>query len=241
LTVDQIAVLSEDGTMHVLIAPEVTGTDEAIAEISPLVDEVDRLSLTTAGVFTGTMPTTMIDMVGTAVDRVNSYADTLDYNGWERFWALFRGEQADVSALERQLNIDFSPESVAELSAYVGEVVSAIQQGQEISEEDLANLQTILAFLQALDTTSTGVHIREGIAAGMTDAGWDTDAETVAVSLETALNDAFGIHSPSTRVKPVGSSISAGIGTGMKEYDFTSDIFPARQQLCGRGSQHWKR
>ncbi|MBP3646875.1 MAG: hypothetical protein J6K55_10690, partial [Clostridia bacterium] len=118
---------------------------------------------------------------------------------------------------------DFSPETVAELSAYVAEVVSAIQQGKQVSEQDVQNLQDILTFLQGLDTTETGQHILEGVAAGMTEGGWDSDAETVASNLESALNLAFGIQSPSTRVKPVGSNVAAGVGVGMTEYDFTTD------------------
>lgn len=57
----------------------------------------------------------------------------------------------------------------------------------------------------------------------MTAAGWDSDAETVAANLEAALNLALGIHSPSERVKPVGQNVSAGVGTGMAGYDFTTD------------------
>lgn len=92
-----------------------------------------------------------------------------------------------------------------------------------MSEQDVQNLQDILTFLQGLDTTETGQHILEGVAAGMTEGGWDSDAETVASNLESALNLAFGIQSPSTRVKPVGSNVAAGVGVGMTEYDFTTD------------------
>ena len=54
-------------------------------------------------------------------------------------------------------------------------------------------------FLNGLDATGTGAHIREGIAQGMTEAGFDSDAETVASNLETALNTALQIESPSKR------------------------------------------
>ena len=118
---------------------------------------------------------------------------------------------------------DFNPETVAEMSAYVAEVVSAIHQGVQVPEEDLNNLQSILDFLNGLDTTGTGAHIREGIAQGMTEAGFDSDAETVATNLETALNTALDIHSPSQRIKPVGEYVSAGIGEGMSGYDFSAD------------------
>ena len=49
LTADTIATLDSDGTLHVIITPEVQGTQEAIDEISPLVDEVDKLGTTELG------------------------------------------------------------------------------------------------------------------------------------------------------------------------------------------------
>ncbi len=57
----------------------------------------------------------------------------------------------------------------------------------------------------------------------MTAAGWDSDAETVASNLETALNTALQIQSPSQRVKPVGDNVAAGVGAGMTEHDFSTD------------------
>ena len=77
--------------------------------------------------------------------------------------------------------------------------------------------------MQELDTSEVGTHILEGVGEGMTAAGWDSDAETVASNLEAALNLALGIQSPSTRVKPVGENVSAGMGEGMSGYDFTND------------------
>ena len=49
ITPDTVATLDADGTLHVLITPEVTGTQEAVDSIRPLVDEVDQLGVTTAG------------------------------------------------------------------------------------------------------------------------------------------------------------------------------------------------
>ena len=118
---------------------------------------------------------------------------------------------------------DFNPETVAEMSAYVAEVVSAIQQGEQVPKEDMENLQAIVEFLNGLDVTDTGAHIREGIAQGMTEAGFDSDAEMVAANLETALNTALQIESPSKRVKPTGEYVAAGVGEGMSSYDFSAD------------------
>ena len=218
-----VASLDQDGTLHILITPEITGTKEAIDALSPVVDETDKLGVTMAGMWAGIRPATTMDKIDSALGRIQSYQETLDYNAWDKFWASVFGASTNLGVLDQSMKSDFNPEIVAEMSSYVAEVVSAIHQGVQVPEEDLNNLQSILDFLNGLDTTGTGAHIREGIAQGMTEAGFDSDAETVASNLETALNIALDIHSPSQRIKPVGEYVSAGVGEGMGGYDFTSD------------------
>lgn len=219
-----VASLDQDGTLHILITPEITGTKEAIDALSPVVDETDKLGVTMAGMWAGIRPATTMDKIDSALGRIQSYQETLDYNAWDKFWASVFGASTNLVALDQSMKSDFNPEIVAEMSSYVAEVVSAIHQGVQVPEEDLNNLQTILDFLNGLDMTGTGAHIREGIAQGMTEAGFDSDAETVATNLETALNTALQIESPSKRVKPTGEYVAAGIGEGMSGYDFTSDV-----------------
>ncbi len=223
LTADKVAVLDEDGTLHVLIAPDVTGAQEAIANLRAEVAEVDQFGVTALGKAAGLLPETSLDLIESALSRLQSYQETLDYNAWDKFWASVFGASTNKGTLDTSMKIDFPAERVAELSTYVAEIVAAIQQGQEVKQEDLDNLQAILTFLQDLDTAEVGTHILEGVGEGMTAAGWDSDAETVAANLEAALNLALGIQSPSERVKPVGQNVSAGVGTGMAGYDFTTD------------------
>ena len=218
-----VASLDQDGTLHILITPEITGTKEAIDALSPVVDETYKLGGSWQEAWAGIMPTTTMDMVDSALGRIQSYQETLDYNAWDKFWASVFGASTDLGVLDQSMKSDFNPETVAEMSAYVAEVVSAIHQGVQVPEEDLNNLQSILDFLNGLDTTGTGAHIREGIAQGMTEAGFDSDAETVASNLETALNTALQIESPSKRVKPTGEYVAAGVGEGMGGYDFSAD------------------
>ena len=218
-----VASLDQDGTLHILITPEITGTKEAIDALSPVVDETYKLGGSWQEAWAGIMPTTTMDMVDSALGRIQSYQETLDYNAWDKFWASVFGASTDHGVLDQSMKSDFNPETVAEMSAYVAEVVSAIHQGVQVPEEDLNNLQSILDFLNGLDTTGTGAHIREGIAQGMTEAGFDSDAETVASNLETALNTALQIESPSKRVKPTGDYVAAGVGEGMSGYDFSAD------------------
>ena len=103
-------------------------------------------------------------------------------------------------------------------------------RGSRSARKTWTNLQNIVTFLNGLDVTGTGQHIKEGVAQGMTEAGWSSDAETVAANLEAALNSALGIQSPSTRMKPTGSNVAAGVGAGMGEYDFTGEA----SSLAGR-------
>jgi TP901 family phage tail tape measure protein len=231
VTADTIAALEQDGTLHILITPEVTGTQEAIDSISPMVDEADQLGVTWAGMWAGIMPITTMDKIDSAIERLNSYQKTLDYNAWDKFWATVFGESTDKGVLDTSMKLDFDAETVAQLSAYVSEMVAAILRGEEVSEEDLTNLQNIVTFLNGLDTTDTGAHVLEGIAQGMTEAGWDSDAETVAANLEAALNQALQINSPSKLVKPVGSGTAEGIALGMKEYGFATDASTVAQNL----------
>ena len=71
----------------------------------------------------------------------------------------------------------------------------------------------------------------------MTEAGWTTDAECVASSLEDALNLALGIQSPSERMKPIGENAAAGIGVGLNEYDAATRCCDlCRQSSAGHGN-----
>ncbi|MBQ7887120.1 MAG: phage tail tape measure protein [Clostridia bacterium] len=219
LTADKVAVLDEDGTIHVMIAPDVTGAQEAIDALRNEVAEVDQFGVTALGQAAGLLPTTSLDLIESALDRIETAKGRLGQ--WWNF--LFGGDEGIMGTLDTSMKLDFPAERIAELSTYVGEIVAAVMQGQQVKQEDLTNLQTILTFLQELDTTETGTHILEGVGEGMTAAGWDTDAETVASNLEAALNLALGIQSPSTRVKPTGEQVAAGVGAGMAGYDFTAD------------------
>lgn len=80
-----------------------------------------------------------MDMVDSALGRIQSYQETLDYNWWDKSWASVFGASTDLGTLDWSMKLDFNADTVAELSAYVAEMVSAIQQGESIPEEDLRN------------------------------------------------------------------------------------------------------
>lgn len=221
ITADSVAVLGEDGTLHVLITPEITGTEEAIAEMRVAVDEVDQLGVTMAGRAIGLLPATLMDYVDAALDRIETYKNPgfLDFA-----WLTdLIDSTARLETLDFSMQSDFNAENIAELSTYVAEVVAAIQNGEEVKQEDIENLQNILTLISELDTLGVGGNVTEGIAQGMTDAGWDTDAETVVTNLETAINTALDAHSPAQRMVPIGENVAAGIAEGASGYDFATD------------------
>lgn len=217
---DDVAILDKDGTMHVLITTEVTGAPEAIAEMRQQVAEVDQLGMTKLGTaLTGIMPTSLMGFISAAERRIETAKN--DLGKWYNF--IYGGDEGILKTLDNSMQIDFDPENVAQLSTYVAEVVKAIQNGEAVSQEDIDNLTKILQFVEDLDSVGVGENVTAGIAEGMTEAGWDTSAETLATNLETAINSAFIINSPSERMKPAGEYVAAGIGAGMGGYDFSTD------------------
>ena len=90
------------------------------------------------------------------------------------------------------------------------------------SMKQISRTCDILTLISELDTLGIGGNVVQGIAQGMTEGGWDTDAETVVSNLEAALNQALDAHSPAQRMVPIGENIAAGIGQGAEEYDFSS-------------------
>ena len=219
LTPDKVAVLDEDGTMHILITTEVTGSEEAIETLRQEVAEVDQLGVTALGMAAGIQPSTTLDFINAAIERIRTFNN--EKGTFWQLWGLL--EDGAKNTLDTSMQLDFSPERLASLSTYVAEVVSAISQGKEVSEDDIAALQKVLTFVEELDSTEVGNNVILGIADGMTAAGWDSDAETVAANLEGAINLALGIQSPSTRMKPSGENVAAGIGAGMTGYDLSTD------------------
>ena len=215
-----LITMNEDGTKtyNVIIAAQVTGTEEAIDAVSALVDEEKKIDPTPLGMAAGILPATTMDLIDSAMKRIQSYQKTKDWSGWDKFWArTLHGESTDLGVLNTSMSLDFNQETVAELSTYIGEIVAAIQQGENVSAEDLENLKTIFDFLNGLQETGTGTHIRAGAAEGMTAGGIDTSVDTLIANLGTVIQGA------EAKFQESGEQIAAGIGEGQKAYDFSTD------------------
>lgn len=219
LTADDVAVLDTDGTMHILISTEVTGAPEAIAEMREQVAEVDQLGVTVLGRAAGIMPTSLMGFIDAAEQRIKDAAGRMGQ--WWNF--IYGGDEGIQRTLDTSMQLDFNADRVAELATYVAEVMTAIKNGTPVAQEDIDNLQKIMTFVQDLDAAGVGGNITGGIAEELEAAGWDVSAETLASNLETAINSAFIIESPSKRMHPVGGNVAAGIGEGASGYDFSTE------------------
>ncbi|MEA5013439.1 MAG: phage tail tape measure protein [Candidatus Limiplasma sp.] len=215
-----------DGTLHVLITPQIEGTTESVSKAAESVIS----KYVTTSIFGNESHNDwgwLNNLIGsdllTWMDGFNMQLEAFQRNKgtWVTLWGLF--DDSSLKGLDTQISSQFSGDNLANFTTYVTEMVAAIKNGQEVSATDLQNLKDIVAFLNNLTLTETGENVRAGVAQGMTEAGWDADAETVASQLESALNLALGIESPSTRVKPVGEYVAAGVGAGMTEYDLSTD------------------
>lgn len=285
LTPDKLVLLGEDGTLHVLVMPEITGTGVSVREAAQALEE----AYVTTYVFGNTSkhnggPLLNKILGGSTMDWIKSFTaeaqalKRIKGSGWT-LWGLLDG--LNIDGLNKRMGEQFSGDALAGMQTYVAEIVAAVQNGEAISEADLANLKAILDFTSSLDEIGAGQQfigglksilgtgdvvatltkayqdalgrvpdivfggsginaagrgcggrsfgeacgdqIAAGVGAGMAEHDFSDDAETTITNVETDLNEAADINSPSKRMNPTGEFIAAGIGVGMAQYDFSGD------------------
>lgn len=232
LDASTLCVLDEDGTLHIMVTPEITGSPEAIEDARNKLEDTKPYSIDPG--ISGYVDLSVIDNINAMVSSLQGLKKTLETDSINDLWGLLDG-LSKTSANNFAKNT-FDPEMINGISVYVQEMVAAIQNGSEVSADDLANLNSIIEMLNLMKLTDTGENVRAGIAEGLTANGWDTDAETVASDLESALNNALGIQSPSTRMVPVGENTAAGVGQGLSGYSFAADAESMASNLFAAAS-----
>lgn len=213
LTPDKLVLLDEDGTLHVLITPEPKGTKEAVEEAAEAVNEAyvtisvfGNVSKHDAGRLNGILG-------GSTMDWIKSFAaearalGKIKGTGWT-LWGLLDG--LNIDGLNKRMGEQFNGDTLAGLQTYVAEIVAAVQNGEAISEEDLANLKAILDFVNSLQTVGAGANVIAGL---QTTLGTTDLSETLTQAYDGAVKNAAGI----------GEQVAAGIGEGQKLYDFGDD------------------
>lgn len=213
LTPDKLVLLDEDGTLHVLVTPEPKGTKEAVEEAAEAVNEAyvttsvfGNVSKHDAGRLNGILGGSTMDWIKSfaaearALEKIKGTGLTL--------WGLLDG--LNIDGLNKRMGEQFNGDTLAGLQTYVAEIVAAVQNGEAISEEDLANLKAILDFVNSLQTVGAGANVIAGL---QTTLGTTDLSETLTQAYDGAVKNAAGI----------GEQVAAGIGEGQKDYDFSTD------------------
>jgi len=235
LTADRVAVLAKDGTMHILITPDITGLPEAIeAAADPLDDKVVHYQVIAN---TGTVDLGFLnDLIGYSIwDRMPFLTGELDHygrniKGTALDWRLFGSNLDDYN---RTIEQDINPDTAAALQSYVSEMVAAILTGKQVSETDLEHLQMIIDLLNAMKISGTGENFVAGVADSVTAAGFGTTADTVASDLESILNMAVsGVG------EEAGEMVGDGVGVGMGNTDFSApaETMAANTETAAEGA-----
>lgn len=231
ITVNDIAAVEDDGTIHVLITPKV-GTIEGI-------------EAATASMNSTPLDDTPLSFLGSSaqedVDRINSIAaaaadlqaqiSALKASG--SIWTeeglgldeLQNMEIGTVSELTQQLQglSEVDLQSMADQAANLMAALSSGELDPAVAEQYRAQLESILTVVGAAEQyLGTGNNVSAGIAAGMQQYGWGGDAATLAESIRTAINGSLGVNSPATSMYPTGHDTAAGIAEGMKTFSYAA-------------------
>ena len=155
----------------------------------------------------------VFDRMDTLAAQLSNYGTTV--KGTWRDWRLIG---SNVDMYNDQINRTFSPEVVAGLQTYVSELVAAILSGQDVSDEDMQHLQSVIDLINGMNVSGTGENFVSGMADSLSNAGLNTTADTLATDLQTVLDTAVnGVG------EGAGAQVGAGVGTGMADTDMTGD------------------
>ena len=105
------------------------------------------------------------------MNRLKSFEKTQDYNWLQKFWATLMGESTDKGVLDQSMHLDFDPDTLATMTTYISEMVTAIRNGDEIAAEDYANLQAIVELINGLEVAGVGENVTAGIGEAMAGHG----------------------------------------------------------------------
>ena len=235
LTAETIIAYDADGTLHVVITPEV-GTQEAVEE-TKVVYEDKPLKDTSFSWLTTSVHDSVTEINNAAaaleeyrqkVEEFKEAGTDTSMNGMDQ---VLRNQQGDLVQMIDDLS--YREDDMQALANYALNLWQALNSGDldaTTAQEYATQLQEILDLVSAADHyLGVGNDVSSAIAQGMQEYGWEGDASTLATSLQTAI---AGV------MPQVGNDASAGVGQGAAAYDFSGDTATAAGNLEGayRGS-----
>lgn len=230
ITANDLVVFDEDGTIHVILTPEV-GSPEGVQQSGEAMENTSQWS---GGLdFLGDDAQDKIDRankIASELERVKQAKQDLHDSG-EIFddSGLSEGDyQTKINDLESSLidlGTTFTDTDIESIGSHVANLMEALKTGDldpETAKQYATELQGILTALDALDTTTTGSDVVEGIASGMLSYNFTGDGAALKDSILEAINGPLGAHSPATALIPTGTDIAEGIAKGASGYNYRS-------------------
>ena len=226
---DIVAGADEDGTLHIVVAPKLGTAEAAKVAAEKYTEPLSFMGSSTQGLLQGFNEfIETADMYQQKIDELKATGETFDDAGYsvQQYEAMQENHLAVLNA-----DLDELSQNQGELQKIAGTIaaITAAMASGEISDEEgmalLAPIQNLLGYVQEHpELGNIGTDITAGIASGLNQYdGWNADASTLATDVETAIQAALQIHSPSQLMIPHGEKVSAGIGEGMKAYAFSGD------------------
>lgn len=223
---DLVMGVDEDGNYHITIVPEIgskaaldTAMSQAFSDnvilpegwnlvlnASSFIDEANDAKasleelreLAEQGIFVNDQGLSQTDFLG--LDSAN-----------------FENARIELESLAN------SEERLEDVATAIASIIANIENGTLSAEDGQKMLAPFLNVLDVIDTGQfgeVGTRVAEGIASGLNEYGWNTDASTLATDVDTAIRNAMQVHSPSLMMYPIGFDLSAGIGEGMQLFSF---------------------
>ena len=242
IDVNDVAVVDTDGTLHVIVTPEV-GSAKGVQSAEQKMNEtpLDGTILSFMASSTQDNVDTIRNMADSAAD-LRAQIDALNASG--EIWTesglssgeLEQMETAQINALVASLQ-GLTDVDLANIGNEIMNLMAALSSGEldaDTAQQYAQRLQAMLDVVGAADQyLGTGNMVSAGIAQGMNAYGWDGDAATLAGSIQAAVDGALGVASPATTMIPTGGFVSAGIGQGMQQYSFAADAQAVSQGIVG--------
>lgn len=235
ITDKDVCAYDEDGTLHVIITPEV-GTEEYVDYAKELSDQEQH---TIFNIDNGSTSKQMaklnrdIENYEHAIDKAQKAKDKMDktddffekdqLNSEKNGWLTAAGDYIDKISSDIDSLTDEDIDNIANQIMALYEVLENPDLDDSARTDYENQLKSLLDLTDYIDTYESGDYVSQGIAEGMVNHGWSGDASTLASNISDAVNNALGIASPSRLMKPTGAFVSAGIGAGMSEYKFNGE------------------
>ena len=229
LTAETIIAYDEDGSLHVLITPELGSTDSLEKTEAAMTEKAVGGGL---GVMFSSTSEDVKRILGlvSAIDDLNAKIKELNDSGGADpsvLGALNEQNIGNVEELQTQLN-QLDESDIASIGLRISDLMAALDSGTGTPEEITSwenELQGLLSLIESIDpstTTSTGENIMAGIGQGMAGYSFDSDAATAKEQIVNSINSALGVASPATSMFDTGENVAAGVAEGMKLFDFSA-------------------